>query len=83
MSEIKISVVGNVAQQDTFAQVAQLIPSDVRRFHVGRQRLHIFVNQVEALLAGGFLAGCEHRLQAKAYSEDRNADWQSRRPAQP
>ena len=51
-----------------------LIPADVRRFHVCRQRANFVREKSEARFARSFLARCEHRLQAEANAENRHAE---------
>ena len=48
MRKIKIGVVGDPFQQNGRTKWANLVPADVRRLHVFRQRLHLPVNEIEA-----------------------------------
>ena len=50
-----------------------LIPADVRRFHVRRQRAHLLGEKSEARVSRRFFARREHRLQSQANSQNRHA----------
>ena len=51
----------------------QLVPADVRRLHVCRQRAHLFRKKAEARVSRRFFARREHRLQSQADSKNRHA----------
>ena len=59
MREVKIGVVCDSLQQNSRTQWPDLVPADVRRLYVFRQRFHLMVNEIEAQFSGGFFAGCE------------------------
>src|SRR5215472_8705427 len=71
--KIKVSVIGNAAQQFALAHAAQSVPADVRRFYIRGKRANLLGEKFEAGFAGCFLARSEHRLEVKKNAENRFA----------
>ena len=70
--EIKIRVRRNAFEQPAGPHASKLVPPHVRQASCRRQRGNILGKQAQTFVAGGFIAGRKHGLQARNAFEDEN-----------